>query len=146
MSAWDIFKIAQDEVYANVISELKNGKKESHWMWFIFPQIAGLGSSSMSLRYAIPNLESAKMYLKDQTMGSRLEDCTELVLSQKNMPLADIFGEIDSLKFRSSMTLFDLARKDSIFNEALNSCCKETRCERTLSIVGNNVGNKRKMI
>lgn len=135
MSTWDSFKIAQDSVYADVISELKDGKKQGHWMWFIFPQITGLGSSSISLRYAIPNLKSAKMYLDEQSLAIRLEDCTKLVLSHKNIPLVDIFGEIDSLKFRSSMTLFDLAKNDSIYEEALVSCCDGLRCEKTLFIL-----------
>ena len=94
MNTWDGFKIAQDSVYTDVISELKAGKKQSHWMWFIFPQIAGLGSSSISIRYAIPNLKSAKMYLDERSLKSRLEECTKLVLSHKNIPLAEIFGEI----------------------------------------------------
>ncbi len=135
MSTWDSFKIAQDSVYADVISELKDGKKQSHWMWFIFPQITGLGSSSISLRYGIPNLKSAKMYLDEQSLAIRLEECTKLVLSYKNIPLVDIFGEIDSLKFRSSMTLFDLAKNDSIYEEALSSCCDGLRCEKTLFIL-----------
>lgn len=135
MSTWDSFKIAQDSVYADVISELKNGKKQGHWMWFIFPQITGLGSSSISLRYAIPNLKSAKMYLDEQSLAIRLEECTKLVLSHKNIPSVDIFGEIDSLKFRSSMTLFDLAKNDSIYEEALVSCCDGLRCEKTLFIL-----------
>ena len=135
MNTWDGFKIAQDSVYADVISELKAGKKQSHWMWFIFPQIIGLGSSPVSLRYAIPNLKSAKMYLDEQPLASRLEECTKIVLSHENIPLVDIFGEIDSLKFRSSMTLFDLAKNDSIFEEALVSCCDGLRCENTLFIL-----------
>ena len=135
MSTWDSFKIAQDSVYADVISELKDGKKQSHWMWFIFPQITRLGSSSISFRYAIPNLKSAKMNLDEQSLAIRLEECTKLVLSHKNIPLVDIFGEIDSLKFRSSMTLFDLAKNDSIYEEALVSCCDGLRCEKTLFIL-----------
>ena len=135
MSTWDRFKIAQDSVYKDVIAELKAGKKQSHWMWFIFPQISGLGKSPMSQKYAIHNLETAKMYLDEQPLASRLEECTKLVLSHENIPLADIFGEIDTLKFRSSMTLFDLAKNDSIFEEALVSCCDGLRCENTLFIL-----------
>ena len=141
MNTWDGFKIAQDSVYADVISELKAGKKQSHWMWFIFPQITGLGSSSISLRYAIPNLKSAKMYLDEQPLVSRLEECTKLVLSHKNIPLVDIFGEIDSLKFRSSMTLFDLAKNDSIYEEALVFFCDGLRCEKTLFILKDEILN-----
>ena len=141
MNTWDSFKIAQDSVYTDVISELKAGKKQSHWMWFIFPQITGLGSSSISLRYAIPNLKSAKMYLDEQPLVSRLEECTKLVLSHENIPLVDIFGEIDSLKFRSSMTLFDLAKNDSIYEEALASCCDGLRCEKTLLILKDEILN-----
>ena len=135
MSTWDRFKIAQDSVYKDVIAELKAGKKQSHWMWFIFPQISGLGKSPMSQKYAIHNLETAKMYLDEQPLASRLEECTKLVLSHENIPLVDIFGEIDSLKFRSSMTLFDLAKNDSIYEEALVSCCDGLRCEKTLFIL-----------
>ena len=82
-------------MYADVISELKKGKAKSLDVVY-FPQITGLGSSSISLRYAIPNLKSAKMYLDERSLKSRLEECTKLVLSHKNIPLVDIFGEIDS--------------------------------------------------
>ena len=78
MNTWDSFKIAQDNVYTDVISELKAGKKQSHWMWLIFPQITGLGSSSISLRYALANLKSAKMCLDEQSLKSRF--CVYLVV------------------------------------------------------------------
>ena len=139
MSTLNRFKIAQDSVYKDVIAELKAGKKQSHWMWFIFPQISGLGKSPMSQKYAIHNLETAKMYLDEQPLASRLEECTKLVLSHENIPLADIFGEIDTLKFRSSMTLFDWAKRDFIFEEALNLFCKGKRCAKTIHILKNEI-------
>ena len=100
------FVDAQAPVYAQVTAELVRGRKASHWMWFIFPQIAGLGSSAMAQRYAIAGREEARAYLGHPVLGPRLLECTRLVIAHEGRSAEDIFGGIDALKFRSSMTLF----------------------------------------
>ena len=90
--------------------ELRAGRKESHWMWFVFPQIAGLGQSPTSIRYAISSLEEATAYLAHPVLGPRLRECATLVPPSKGESAPDIFGPVDSMKFRSSMTLFRAQR------------------------------------
>jgi uncharacterized protein (DUF1810 family) len=113
--AWEAlgrFVEAQAPVYDQVRRELKAGRKESHWMWFIFPQIAGLGQSAMSIRFAIASLDEAKAYLAHPVLGRRLVECARLALDLDGRTARDIFGSIDEMKFRSSMTLFALATLD----------------------------------
>jgi uncharacterized protein (DUF1810 family) len=105
------FVQAQDPVYATALAELRAGGKESHWMWFIFPQLAGLGTSAMAQRYAIESLEEARAYLADPVLGSRLLECCRALLSNTGKSAAEIMGYPDDLKLRSSMTLF--ARADA---------------------------------
>ena len=100
------FVMAQDPVYDRVCAELGRGRKSSHWMWFIFPQIAGLGFSAMSQNYALSDLDEAQAYLDHPLLRSRLQDCTQLVLDVQGKSAHDIFGSPDDLKFHSSMTLF----------------------------------------
>ncbi|WP_160006259.1 DUF1810 domain-containing protein [Rhizobium sp. 18055] len=97
---------AQNGVYDRAIAELRNGRKRSHWMWFIFPQVAGLGTSSMAEKYAIRSAEEASAYLDDPILGSRLLRCVEALLSIDARSASDIFGSPDDQKLRSSMTLF----------------------------------------
>jgi uncharacterized protein (DUF1810 family) len=104
------FVEAQDPVYAQVCAELRQGLKISHWMWFIFPQIAGLGSSAMARRYAISSLDEASAYLRHAALGPRLLECATLVLQTSGKTAHDIFGSPDDMKFRSSMTLFAHAK------------------------------------
>jgi uncharacterized protein (DUF1810 family) len=103
---------AQAPVYDEVRRELKAGRKQSHWMWFIFPQIAGLGQSPMSIRFAIGSLNEAKAYLAHPVLGARLRECARLTLDVEGKTARDIFGSIDETKFRSSMTLFAEAAPD----------------------------------
>ena len=103
---------AQAPVYERVRQELKVGRKQSHWMWFIFPQIAGLGQSPMSVRFAIASLDEAKAYLAHRVLGARLRECAQLTLDAEAKIARDIFGSIDEIKFRSSMTLFGRAAPD----------------------------------
>ena len=103
---------AQAPVYERVRQELKVGRKQSHWMWFIFPQIAGLGQSPMSIRFAIASLDEAKTYLAHPVLGARLRECARLALDVEGKTARDIFGSIDEIKFRSSMTLFARAAPD----------------------------------
>ena len=114
------FVIAQDRVFKQVLSELKAGTKMSHWMWFIFPQIKGLGRSPISIEYAISSRDEARAYLQHPLLGPRLKECTQLVLQVEDRSALQIFGEPDDIKFRSSMTLFaSVSSEDDIFERAL---------------------------
>jgi uncharacterized protein (DUF1810 family) len=118
------FLDAQARVYEQVCAELRAGRKTSHWMWFIFPQVAGLGYSSMAQRFAITGRAEADSYLQHPLLGPRLAECTMLVNQHAGEDIADIFGDIDARKFRSSMTLFAMTAKDNgIFVEALKNFC-----------------------
>ena len=115
------FVDAQAPVYEQVRRELKAGRKESHWMWFIFPQIKGLGQSAMSIRFAIASLDEAKAYLAHPVLGPRLRECATLALDVEGRTSRDIFGSIDEMKFRSSMTLFARAAPDEeVFQRCLH--------------------------
>ena len=106
------FEIAQSEggVYERTLTELRAGRKTSHWMWFVFPQISGLGQSSMSKTYAISSLAEAEAYLEDPVLGPRLIECTRILTELSGVTAQEIFGATDAMKLRSSMTLF--ARAD----------------------------------
>jgi uncharacterized protein (DUF1810 family) len=106
------FVDAQDPVYEQVRAELRDGRKRSHWMWFVFPQIQGLGESVMAQRFAISSLAEASAYLRHPILGARLRECTQLVNLAEGHPIRHIFGYPDDLKFRSSMTLFAHAAQD----------------------------------
>ena len=114
------FVDAQNRWYERVCAELSDGRKQSHWMWFIFPQLKGLGSSAMANLYGISGLQEAEAYLAHPLLGTRLRHCTQLVLLIKGRSVEQIFDDPDDLKFRSSMTLFAKAASDSgPFQEAL---------------------------
>ncbi len=115
------FVVAQDAVLENVRSELRRGSKEGHWMWFTFPQLKGLGSSWMAQRFAISSRAEAEAYLAHPILGLRLIECTQLVNAVEGRSIEDIFGPVDTLKFRSSMTLFaEVARDCVVFAAALD--------------------------
>ena len=107
------FVEAQQDAYEQALDELRDGQKRSHWMWFIFPQIAGLGFSPMAQHYAIASLEEARAYLLDPVLGPRLRACTEAVNQVDGRSALEIFGPPDDLKFRSSLTLFAAAAPDN---------------------------------
>lgn len=113
---------AQNTVYPSVIKELTEGEKRTHWMWFIFPQVKGLGRSTMARRFAIESLEQAKEYLQHDVLGVRLRECAELLLLHPEKSALEVFGSIDTLKLYSSLTLFTLAssNKKCVFNELLD--------------------------
>ena len=114
------FLSAQEPVYDTVLDELRAGRKSSHWIWFIFPQITGLGRSAMAQKFAIGSLNEAKAYLKHPVLGPRLRECTQLVLDVNGRSAKEILGYPDDLKFRSCMTLFLTAATDNtLFNSAL---------------------------
>ena len=114
------FVDAQSGVFDQVLAELRQGRKRSHWMWFIFPQIAGLGSSEMAQRFAISSREEAVAYLSHPVLGPRLRQCTDLVNKVSARTVEDIFGYPDDLKFRSSISLFArVAPDEEVFRAAL---------------------------
>ncbi|MFL6447603.1 MAG: DUF1810 domain-containing protein [Bryobacteraceae bacterium] len=114
------FVKAQAPAIDQVRSELRAGRKDSHWMWFVFPQLRGLGSSAMAEKYGIGSREEAEAYLSHPILGPRLRECTELVNGIQNASIERIFGYPDDLKFRSSMTLFSKVAKDNdVFQTAL---------------------------
>lgn len=130
------FVTAQESVFDRVHAELRDGRKRSHWMWFIFPQIAGLGQSSMSRRYAIADLDEAAAYLAHPVLGTRLRQCCYLVLEIERRSLAEIFGEIDAVKFRSCMTLFSrVPDSDPVFTLALQQYCDGKPDPKTLELL-----------
>jgi uncharacterized protein (DUF1810 family) len=114
------FLNAQERVYDTVLAELRTGRKSSHWIWFIFPQIAGLGHSAMAQQFAIGSLDEANAYLQHPVLGQRLRECTQLVLNVEGRSAEEIFSYPDNLKFRSCMTLFMTAATDNtLFKDAL---------------------------
>lgn len=130
------FVKAQAPVYSYVRSELSNGKKTSHWMWFVFPQLAGLGRSAMTTTFAISSMIEAKAYLEHEVLGLRLYECTELVTQVQARSLHDIFGSPDDMKFQSSMTLFARATTNNQpFTEALAKYCNGVLDPRTLALM-----------
>lgn len=129
---------AQEDVYSNVISELKSGRKTTHWMWFIFPQFDGLGRSPTAKFYAIKSLEEAQQYLQHPVLGARLLECSRILLAIKNLSIPDIFGFPDDLKLRSSMTLFaHVAEPGSVFEKVLDKYFEGAPDTRTLELIGN---------
>jgi uncharacterized protein (DUF1810 family) len=114
------FVDAQQLVYETVLGELRTGRKRSHWMWFIFPQIVGLGRSAMAQRFALSSLEEAAAFLAHPVLGRRLRECARLVAAITGRSIAEIFGDPDDMKFRSSMTLFaQAAPEEPIFAACL---------------------------
>lgn len=112
---------AQNPVYSQVCRELRQGLKQGHWMWFIFPQLKGLGRSSMANRFGIAGAEEARAYLAHPVLGPRLEECTSLVNGVESVSAGELFGYPDDLKFRSSMTLFaHVSSGSNVFADALN--------------------------
>ncbi|MFP4302880.1 MAG: DUF1810 domain-containing protein [Alkalispirochaetaceae bacterium] len=131
------FLEAQEGVKEAVERELAGGAKRSHWMWFVFPQIQGLGMSMMAQRYAINSLEEARAYLEHPVLGERLREWTRLVLNVQGKSAQEIFGYPDYLKFRSSMTLFSrVAEAGSVFHQALEKYYDGEPDQKTLSILG----------
>lgn len=130
------FVEAQDPVYPQVLAELRAARKASHWMWFVFPQLAGLGGSPMARRYAISTLEEAKAYLDHPVLGPRLRECSELVLRAAQADVHRIFGSPDDLKFRSCMTLFQRAApQEPVFGACLDRYFGGQPDARTLALL-----------
>jgi len=130
------FLTAQEPIYASVLHELRAGRKQSHWMWFIFPQLAGLGSSAMAQRYAIQSLDEARAYLAHPILGARLRECAELVLAVNGRTINEILGAPDDLKLRSCATLFAaVSDEGSVFEWLLAKYYDGAEDERTLELL-----------
>ena len=130
------FLEAQDRVYDRVLSELRSGRKRTHWMWFVFPQIEGLGYSSTTQYYSIKSKEEARQYLNHPLLGKRLRDCAESILALEGLSASSIFGYPDDLKLKSSMTLFaSMAEPQSVFSGVLEKYFQGNRDERTLALL-----------
>ena len=127
---------AQDDVFETALTELRSGTKQSHWMWFIFPQLTGLGLSPTSQYYGVGSLDEARAYLEHPVLGPRLRDCVEALLSHAGTCTAEqILGSIDAMKLRSSMTLFDKVSPHDIFAEAIHAFFDADFDERTLALL-----------
>ncbi|AMG75545.1 DUF1810 domain-containing protein [Sphingopyxis granuli] len=128
----DRFLSAQDQIYPRALAEIRRGAKRSHWMWYIFPQLAGLGRSAMAQRYAIAGLSEARAFLDHPLLGARYVEC---VVALQDLSASDpvaVFGEIDAVKLRSSLTLFESASGDRLFSAALDRWFGGERDQRTL--------------
>jgi uncharacterized protein (DUF1810 family) len=131
------FIAAQERDYARARAELAAGRKTSHWIWYVFPQMKGLGHSVMSERYGIGSLAEARAYLAHPVLGPRLAEATGLMLTHRVRPLGEILGPPDDLKFRSSMTLFAAASPPGgVYAEALAAFCDGNADHRTLALLG----------
>ena len=123
---------AQNDSYDQALKEIRNGRKLTHWIWYIFPQMKGLGFSYNSEYYGITSLQEARDYLENELLRKRLFEITESLLMHKGKDIESIMGDIDALKLKSSMTLFDAVQPGSIFGEVLDECYGGERCRRTL--------------
>jgi uncharacterized protein (DUF1810 family) len=133
----DRFVEAQNGIYEQALDELRTGRKRTHWMWFVFPQIAGLGTSEMARFYAIADRDEALDYMNHPLLGSRLRACAEALVAVEGRSAHDILGSPDDLKAKSSMTLFAaLAEPGSVFGQVLDKYYAGERCSRTLEILG----------
>jgi uncharacterized protein (DUF1810 family) len=133
------FLNAQDQIYAQVIEELTSGRKQTHWMWFIFPQLAGLGRSAMAQHYAIRDLDQARRYLGDSILGPRLRQVVKLMIDQKRKSALEILGSPDDIKFRSCLTLFREAASENshsvLFTKASDQFYRGQPDGRTLELL-----------
>lgn len=136
MSSLDRYLMAQEGVYPTALAVLRAGRKRTHWMWFIFPQLAGLGTSDMAVRYAITTREEAVAYLAHPILGVRLVECAESLLAHGGASAESILGTVDAMKLRSSMTLFAaVAPMGSAFEHALERFYGGVRDEQTMRLL-----------
>lgn len=136
------FVSAQQNVFQTALEEIKNGKKESHWMWYIFPQIRGLGFTDYNVYYGIKNLNEAEQYLNDPILGNRLIEISEAVFRQQGKTALEIFGKPDERKFRSCMTLFSqIPNANPIFQKVLEKYYKGLNDEKTISMLSEQKNN-----
>ena len=135
MRELDRFIKVQENSFDRVLSEIETGKKVTHWMWYIFPQMKGLGKSSTSDYYGITSKSEAAEYLSHEILGPRLRACIIYLLKHGDRSIRDIMGGIDSLKLKSSITLFNSVSSDSLFEEVLNTFYDGKKCQRTLNLI-----------
>ena len=136
MDSLNRFLDAQEKTYAIALQEIRNGEKESHWMWYIFPQLRGLGYSTMAYRYGIDGLDEAKAYLAHPVLSARLIEISEALLMHADTPIEDVMGD-DDVKLRSSMTLFAaLSENGSVFHRVLDCFYDGKVDKRTLNMLG----------
>ena len=129
------FVDAQDPVFAEALRELERGHKRTHWMWFVFPQLAALGSSANAKHFGIHSLEEARAYLRHPVLGPRLRQCCEALMKVQGRSAHEIFGSPDDLKFRSCLTLFELAAsREPLFAQCLQKYCSGERDALTLTL------------
>ena len=129
------FVEAQKRDYQLALEEVRAGKKLSHWIWYIFPQMHGLGRSYFAQFYGIRDREEAEAYLNHEILGKRLRDITMALLEHDDCSAEEIFGDLDAMKVRSCMTLFDIVSPDDIFDEVLNKFYDQQRCELTIRML-----------
>ena len=135
----DRFLKAQEDAYPDALDELRAGRKRSHWMWFVFPQIAGLGHSPTARYYAIRSLDEAQAYLAHPILGARLHECLKVLQMLETADARTVFGDLDAMKLRSSLTLFAEADPaDAIVQAALERWFGGERDEKTLQLLGRN--------
>lgn len=132
----DRFVTAQDGVYDSALAEIRRGQKRSHWMWFVFPQMAGLGHSAMAQAYAIGSLDEARAYLAHAVLGARLRTSVEALQDLEQRSAEDVFGAVDAMKLRSSLTLFVRASGERLFAAALERWFDGVEDEATLRLIG----------
>ena len=138
MSILDLerFVSAQEHCYDRALEEIKNGRKESHWMWFVFPQIIGLGMSDTSIFYSISDIGEAKLYLDHEVLGHRLVEITKELLELETDDPVDVFGGIDAIKLNSCMTLFDyVSDEETVFSEVIDKFYDGQKDEKTLQLI-----------
>ena len=129
------FVVAQERMYPRALEEVRNGKKVSHWIWYIFPQLKGLGTSNNSIYYGLDGIEEASAYLAHPVLGARLREITTAVL-QSDKSADEIFGGIDTIKLRSCMTLFNEVAEDDLFAQVLEKCFEGKEDGKTLELIG----------
>ena len=136
------FVEAQQNVYNQALNEINNGKKQSHWMWFVFPQIRGLGFTDFNVYYGIKDLKEAQQYLSDPILGERLIEISQAVLSQEGKTALEIFGNPDQRKLKSSMTLFSQIQNTSpVFQKVLEKYYQGSLDEKTMAILQSQKSN-----
>ena len=135
------FVDAQEHTYQAAVSELRAGRKATHWMWFVFPQVAGLGQSSMAKRYAIGSLAEAQAYLRHPVLGPRLRECAQLLQAIDGKSASEILGDVDAMKLRSSMTLFSEAEPgEGVFRQILDKYFQGVPDQETVRRLGTGDG------
>lgn len=132
----DRFVSAQEASYESALAEIRRGRKRNHWMWFVFPQLVGLGRSETARHYAIASLDEARAYLAHPLLGTRLRACVEALQDLDHGSAEAVFGDIDALKLRSSLTLFEQASGERLFAAAIERWFDGRRDEATLRLLG----------